>query len=62
VDFGGLHGALSAMNYDGWLTVEQDARPTVGFVPLGDAVASLRFLTEIGLARDDRGRKQGIGG
>lgn len=61
VDFVGLRDTLSAMSYDGWLTVEQDASPTGGSVPLDDAIASLRFLTEIGLTRNDREREQGTG-
>lgn len=48
VDFAALRQCLSELGYDGWLTVEQDASPTGDSVPLDDALASRRFLTEIG--------------
>lgn len=50
VDFGGLRAVLASTGYDGWLTVEQDASPTGGSVPVDDAIASLRFLATVGLA------------
>ena len=48
VDFVGLRECLEDLGYDGWLTVEQDASPTGDSVPLDDAIASRRFLGEIG--------------
>lgn len=50
VDFVGLRRCLEDLGYDGWLTVEQDASPTGDSVPLADAIASRRFLAEVGFA------------
>lgn len=49
VDFRTVREELSAADYDGWLTVEQDALPAAGAVPYDDAVASLEFLQRVGL-------------
>ena len=46
VDLGGVLGALARTGYDGWLVVEQDRRPGAGD-PVGDLVASRRFLREL---------------
>jgi inosose dehydratase len=50
VDFGGLARALDARGFDGWATVEQDRDPRGTGHPLADAVASRRFLEDIGLS------------
>ena len=50
VDFKRLKQAIHANHYDGWATVEQDSDPRSGANPRDDAVASLRYLKEIGLA------------
>ena len=50
VDFGGLARALDARGFDGWATVEQDRDPRGAGHPLADAVASRRFLEDIGLS------------
>jgi inosose dehydratase len=50
VDFVRLREAIGVNGYNGWATVEQDADPRSGARPLDDAVASLRFLENIGLA------------
>ena len=49
VDFGGLARALDAQGFDGWATVEQDRDPRSGGHPLADAVASRRYLEDLGL-------------
>jgi len=48
VDFVALRECLRDLRYDGWLTVEQDASPTGGSVPLDDAIASRKFLADTG--------------
>jgi inosose dehydratase len=49
IDFAGVRDSLFAIGYDGWMTVEQDASPTGGSVPLEDAEASLEFLRKMGM-------------
>jgi inosose dehydratase len=49
-DFGAIKESLMSINYDGWLTVEQDADPAGTSDPRTDAVSSLTFLTKVGVA------------
>ena len=49
VAFDRVAEAISAIGYDGWATVEQDASPTGRSVPLEDARASLAHLRSVGL-------------
>jgi inosose dehydratase len=51
VDFPALAAALSASSFDGWATVEQDRVPG-GDSPLGEVVASRRYLARVGLSDD----------
>ena len=50
VDFQAFKAALSAANFSGWGTVEQDCDPAGTRSPLQDAKANLSFLRNIGLA------------
>lgn len=49
VDFRGLSRALDAHRFDGSATVEQDRDPRSGGHPLADAVASRRYLEDLGM-------------
>lgn len=61
VDFKGLAVALRELDYAGWLGVEQDRLPQAPTDPrpLKDAVASLSFLRDIGLASHGAGPTAG---
>ncbi len=48
-DFGAIKESLMSIDYDGWLTVEQDADPAGTSDPRTDAVSSLTFLRTAGV-------------
>jgi inosose dehydratase len=50
VDFAAVAGALAAMRYSGWATVEQDRLPDDSSTPIEEARASLAYLRGLGLA------------
>ncbi len=50
VDFSALKGALTAVGFSGWATVEQDRDPTGARSTLADATANLAYLKSSGLA------------
>jgi inosose dehydratase len=50
VDFDALKGALTAVGFSGWATVEQDRDPTGARSTLADAKANLDYLKSSGLA------------
>jgi inosose dehydratase len=52
VDFPRLREALLRDDFDGAATVEQDVDPAVGPDPLGDAIRSLDYLRQVGLATE----------
>jgi inosose dehydratase len=49
-DFVAIKESLMSINYDGWLTVEQDSDPDGSSDPRADAVNSLTFLRTVGVA------------
>jgi inosose dehydratase len=48
-DFRAVKESLASINYDGWLTVEQDSDPAGTSVPRADAVRSLTYLRAMGV-------------
>jgi inosose dehydratase len=48
-DFRAVTESLASINYDGWLTVEQDSDPAGTSVPRADAVRSLTYLRAMGV-------------
>ena len=48
-DFRAVKESLATINYDGWLTVEQDSDPAGTSVPRDDAVRSLSYLRAMGV-------------
>jgi inosose dehydratase len=48
VDFAGVLKALHAIDYSGWIVVEQDVLPGMG-TPLDSAVRNRHFLSRLGL-------------